>query len=622
MPDYGIVFSRHVPRGKKLLSGFVAIVNTSGAPVDRNLLEALTDSLQCRGPDGQQVWTDGPVGLGHALFRTTHEAQYENQPASLDGKVWITGSIRVDGREALVAELGLDTPLSLASTPDSELVLHAYRTWGEHCLDHLLGDFAFALWDGHKKRLFCARDSFGMRQLYHARVGNACIISNSLHCMRQHPAISDELDDQAIADFLLFGDHIWTDKTQTAFKDIKTLQPAHQLTLPGNRTEIKRYWDLPSDIPLLRYSREEDYLEHFRAVFSQAVEDRLRCDDVVISMSGGMDSSAIAATANQVRQKGNGDFGLHAITTVFDELHPDQERYYSGLVGKHLNLPIQYIVADQYPLLEPAVHWTRPMEFYQPGLWLAFRRQALRSGRVMLTGSAGDNLLHYSPALPTFAEANPLRTLRQLFQLKARYGRMPGLGTGLKARVKRNTGKAAKKPPPYPYPAWLNNDLELNYGLRDRWDAQWAPIANCANSHPRHPLLYKWLLSPDWNTDDRDMTGNCIIPEERDPYMDLRLVEFVLSLPPMPWLYQKHILRRSMHGLLPKTITERPKQPLGTLASSLTAQAEFDEYPPNSLLLKYVNAAAFTKATARSGHPGLEYVNLRPLILGQWLQML
>jgi asparagine synthase (glutamine-hydrolysing) len=231
------------------LSGFIAIVDTSGAPIERKLLEALTDSLRCLGPDRQQVWTDGPVGLGHTLFRTTREAQYERQPASLDGKVWITGSIRVDGREALVAELGLDTPLSLESTPDSELVLHAYHTWGEQCLDHLLGDFAFALWDGHKKRLFCARDRFGMRQLYHARVGNACIISNSLHCMRQHPAISDELDDQAIADFLLFGDHIWTDKTQTSFKDIKTLPPAHQLIVSGDRIEIKRYWDLPADIP-------------------------------------------------------------------------------------------------------------------------------------------------------------------------------------------------------------------------------------------------------------------------------------------------------------------------------------------------------------------------------------
>ena len=308
------------------MSGFVAIVNSNGAPVDRSLLEHLTNSLRCRGPDKQQVCTDGPAGLGHTLFRTTHEAQYENQPASIDGKVWITGSIRVDGREALLAELNLDVPLSLDTTPDSELVLLAYRKWGERCLEHLLGDFAFALWDGHKQQLFCARYRFGMRQLYHARVRDAFVISNSMYCMRQHPGISDDLDDRAIGDFLLFGDHIWTDKTQTAFRDVKTLAPAHQLTFCDGRPTIGRYWDIPTDVPLLKYRREEEYLEHFQAVFSQAVEDRLRCDDVVISMSGGMDSSAIAATATKIRQQGSRQFGLYAVTVVFDKLHPCQER--------------------------------------------------------------------------------------------------------------------------------------------------------------------------------------------------------------------------------------------------------------------------------------------------------
>ncbi|MEH6518279.1 MAG: asparagine synthase-related protein [Halioglobus sp.] len=604
------------------MSGFVAIVNTNGAPVDRSALEQLTGALKCRGPDRQQVWTEGPVGFGHALFRTTHEAKYENQPASIDGKVWITGCIRVDAREALVAELGLDRSLSLETTPDSELVLHAYHTWGERCLEHLLGDFAFALWDGHKQRLFCARDRFGMRQLYHAQVGSACIISNSMHCMRQHPAISDDLDDQAIADFLLFGDHIWTDKTQTAFKDIQTLPPAHQLTLSGGRTEIKRYWDLPSDIPLLRYSREEDYLEHFRSVFSQAVEDRLRCDDVVISMSGGMDSSAIAATATSIRNKGSQNFGLHALTIVIDALHPCQERYYSGLVAEHLNLPIHYIVADQHRLLAPAMQWTRPMEYYQPSLWVEFNRQALQLGRVMLAGSAGDNLLHYSPALPTIAEANPLHTLRQIVQLKSRYGRMPGLGTGLKAWARRMTGKTRTKSPPYPYPPWLNKDLEKRFGVSERWDEQWAPRVTGANTHPRHRLLHDSLMSPSWNTDDFAMSGDLTAPEERDPYLDLRLVEFVLSLPPMPWLYEKHILRQSMRSALPKAVIERPKQVLDTLASSLFEQARIDDYLSGDTLLGYVDKAAFRKATAERDKPDLDYVNLRPLVLAQWLQML
>jgi len=605
------------------LSGFVAIVNTNGAPVDRTLLEHLTNSLRCRGPDQQKVWADGPVGLGHTLFRTTREALYENQPASLDGMVWITGCIRVDGRQALIAELGLEKRLSLDTTPDSELVLHAYRTWGERCLDHLLGDFAFALWDGHKRQLFCARDRFGMRQLYHARVGESLVISNSMHCMRQHPGISDELDDQAICDFLLFGDHTWTDKTQTAFRDVKTLAPAHQLTFSAGRTTIGRYWDLPRDVPLLKYRREEEYLEHFRAVFSRAVEDRLRCDDVVISLSGGMDSSAIAATANAIRQNGGRDFGLQAITAVYDKLHPCQERYYSGLVGEHLGIPIQYIVADHHPLLAPAVQWTRPLENYLPSIWVEMSQQTLLFSRVMLTGNAGDNLLCYSPCLPKVSEANPLQTLCQIVELKARYGRMPGLGTGLQARLNRVAGKAAKaRATPYCYPPWLNKDLEERLALEDRWDKRWKTAVTGPNRNTRHPLHHDVLMSPSWNTDDLAMTGALITPERRDPYLDLRLLDFVLSLPPMPWLYQKHLMRKGMKNLLPKSVIERPKQVLGDLASSLIGQAAFDTHPPRSDLDKYVNAAAFSKAIAGTGDTGLHYLNLRPLILRQWFQML
>ena len=127
------------------MSGFIAVVNTNGEAVSRQLMQTLTASLQSRGPDRQQVWVDGQVGLGHTLFQTTSEAQYEKQPASLDGSVWITGCIRIDAREALITKLGMANEIEPSRTPDSELVLHAYRTWGDSCLEHLLGDFSFVL---------------------------------------------------------------------------------------------------------------------------------------------------------------------------------------------------------------------------------------------------------------------------------------------------------------------------------------------------------------------------------------------------------------------------------------------------------------------------------------------
>jgi asparagine synthase (glutamine-hydrolysing) len=158
------------------MSGFVAIINTNGAPVDRNILKRLTDSLAYRGPDRQHSWVDAHVGFGHTLFQTTDEAEYEFQPSSLEGDVWITGSLRIDARNELINALGLQSEIKLECTPDSDLVLHAYRAWGNKCLHYLRGDFAFVLWDKQKQKLLCARDHFGMQQLYYAKIKH-CLVS-------------------------------------------------------------------------------------------------------------------------------------------------------------------------------------------------------------------------------------------------------------------------------------------------------------------------------------------------------------------------------------------------------------------------------------------------------------
>ena len=136
------------------MSGFITIYNTDQEPVDRSLIYSLTQTLKSRGPDQQNIWVDGNIGMGHTLFKTTFEAEYENQPATIDNKVWITCSARIDDRENLVNKMGMKKEINLSMTPDSELILHAYRKWGEECLTHLLGDFAFVIWDNRKKNSF------------------------------------------------------------------------------------------------------------------------------------------------------------------------------------------------------------------------------------------------------------------------------------------------------------------------------------------------------------------------------------------------------------------------------------------------------------------------------------
>src|ERR1700756_5000969 len=126
------------------MSGIVGIVNLDGAPVNRALLKTMTDHLAFRGPDAQSMWVDdkaGNVGFGHTMLRTTWESEHERQPFSLDGQVWITADARIDDRDNLVEKLASKGHEMTAAEPDSELILHAYHAFGEHCVDHLLGDF-------------------------------------------------------------------------------------------------------------------------------------------------------------------------------------------------------------------------------------------------------------------------------------------------------------------------------------------------------------------------------------------------------------------------------------------------------------------------------------------------
>lgn len=605
------------------MSGFVAIVNTDGAPVDRDLLERLTDSLYFRGPDRRKVWIEGSVGFGHTLFKTTDEAEYEYQPSSLDGEVWITGSARIDARPELISKLGLQSEIRLDQTPDSDLILLAYRAWGEKCLDHLLGDFAFVIWDKRKQRLFCARDRFGMRQLYYAQIGNCFIISNTLNCMLQHPAVSKRLDDRAIGGFLLFGDHTWLDKTLTVYADIKSLLPAHILELKDGKSTIRQYWDIPASLPLLHYRKEADYIEHFQEVFKRAIRDRLRTNQVVLSMSGGMDSSAIAATLCDIQDEGSENFQLNAVTVIYDQAHPCREHYFADLVARRLGLEIQYINGDDYPFLAQSISTTRPLEIAQPSLWLDFMRKERMLGRVVLTGAAADNLLEYPPPGLTFLKTvNPVKLLGDILRLRKRYGKLPGLGTGLLSKLKGGRSRYGNKPvAPYPYPSWINREFEKNMSLQVWWTEMWTASPETPALRSRGSRLHDSLVNPDWCTDDMLMASDFTLPEQRDPYLDQRVVEFVLSLPVLPWLFKKHILRQAMQAKLPAEVIKRPKTPLGMLEHSLLQSPEtqwVDKWQPHPEILQYIDRAKIPQLGGTSD-PASSYVNLRPLILNRWL---
>src|ERR1051326_5217212 len=320
------------------MSGIAGILNLDGAPVDGSLLSRMTNFMTFRGPDAQQIWLQGNIGLGHALLRTTEESGDERQPFTLDGHVWIVSDARLDAQCDLIEKLAARGEDVKRGLTDSELLLRAYRTWGEDCVEHLLGDFAFAVWDGAQHRLFCARDHLGVRPFFYAHLGQTVIFSNTLDCIRQHPAVSDKLNDLAIADFLLFDRN--EGPGTTSFADIRRIPPAHKVTWFAGGHHMSRYWTLPIDEPIY-FKHAEDYTDRFKELLTEAVNDRLRTKKIVISMSGGLDSPTLAATACKILRRRSSDSEVYAFTTVVDGIDGN-ERYYAGLVAKRLEIPIRF----------------------------------------------------------------------------------------------------------------------------------------------------------------------------------------------------------------------------------------------------------------------------------------
>jgi asparagine synthase (glutamine-hydrolysing) len=601
------------------MSGFITIYNTDGEPVDEQLIHSLTHTLKFRGPDRQTVWVDGKIGMGHSLFQTTHEAKYERQPSTLDGHVWITCSARIDDRENLVNKLGIKKQLDINKTPDSDLILHAYRKWGEDCLNHIMGDFAFVIWDARIEKLFCARDQFGKRALYYAQKKQSLILCNNLYSVLKHPDITKTLSDKAIAGFLLHGDHNWMDKSITAFNDIKALPPAHKLILHNNKLEIKQYWTLPTGNPILRYKNNHEYIEHFLDIFKTVIKDKIRTNSVVISMSGGMDSTSIAAMLMQIKKDNTlTNLNIQAVTATYDRLVSCEEGHLAGLVAQNLDIPIHYVLGDDYPFLSSSAMTLRPLQIFTPNYSYDITKKIASLSRVALTGDGADNLFSPSHAILAFKEENPISVIKNIIYLYQRYQKLPGFGlkTMFKNVVKKTKNDSS-------YPSWLNPEFEKKLNLQEYWEE--CTLSHVPASNQRHPQTYRSLIAPDWNLEDSILNPDFTSAEMRDPYLDLRLVHFIFSLPLLPWFNNKHMLRTAMSEYLPKPIIDRPKTYLNNFLKNLLLEPKnqwVKKWETPYELSKYIQPQKLTSGEYLFSNMQTSFVDMRPIILDIWVKQL
>jgi asparagine synthase (glutamine-hydrolysing) len=604
------------------LSGIVGILHRNGAPADRALLQKLVGFLSYRGPDAHAIWSEGSVGLGHAMLRTTYESLNELQPANLDERFWITADARLDCRAELLAELQRSGRQIRSSAADSDLILHAYAVWGTPCVDHLRGDFSFAIWDARNKQLFCARDHFGIKPFYYAQLGDFFLFSNTLNCVRLHPEVSGELNDTAIGDFLLFG--LNYDNATTTFRHIQRLRPAHWLTFSASGLKIKRYWAPPID-GRIRYPRDGDYVEHFQALLEAAVADRLRTDRVGILLSGGLDSASVAAVAKEVSTKSAQVTELRGYTSVYESLIPDRDGHYAREVGEFLGFPVKFLPMDQLQLFDgwdnPESSLPEPVDNPLFSGFFESCRIISADCRVLLSGEGSDNLMHFQ-MWPYVSDLRRRGEWRRLLTEIANYTWVrPFPWRGIRARLLRLIGK---EPGQSGFPHWLVADFTKRAKLQERWK-EWGEHPKLRFEHPIHPKAHASLSLPQWTQMfEQENAGLTPYPlEVRYPFMDLRIVNYLLALPPFPWFFEKMLLREAMAGRIPESVRVRPKTPLdGDPVSAQLQRAgteRLNQLPWSKNLDRVIQRSALVPPHGKM-NPEQISINLRPYCLNIWLQ--
>lgn len=279
------------------MCGITGIVNLNGEPISPAILQKMTGTLTHRGPDGEGVYTDGFIGLGHRRLAILDLSPAGHQPMiTACGRYALTYNGEVYNFEELRRELEA-LGYQFRSRTDTEVVLYAYAEWGEALLSRLNGMFAFAIWDRLRRELFLARDRYGIKPLYYTLCGQSFLFASEIKAMLAHPACSVKVDKEALLEYFTFQ-NFFTDRT--LFADIRLLpagcsmRVAMEVQMHG---PVQRYWDYHFTEPE-QPGDEREYLEELDRLFRQAVSRQLRSDVEVGSyLSGGMDSGSITAIA-------------------------------------------------------------------------------------------------------------------------------------------------------------------------------------------------------------------------------------------------------------------------------------------------------------------------------------
>lgn len=523
------------------LANIGAIIDFSGRCLSPTL-EPLERTLTLRGADGTASWRRSHAATGPAvsLFESRIDTLPEDQrtsPAALDqgGRV-LVADVRLDNRADLARALGEN-----AAHPwsDARWVLAAYDRWGTDCARHLRGDFAFIVWDERNALLFAARDLFGVRGLLYSHDGDrlvgASTISGVLAGLGRRPPPNTRF----LQNFIYGRPEAVA--RHTAFESVFRVPAAHRLIASNGNVSVAAYDRLQPAVVVVRTHQEA--AEQFRWLLRDAVETRLRARDrVAFRVSGGFDSSSALLLANQAVEEGRCSLELRSYSAIFERTPEADEREYLDAVlsrCRHVT-PTRLALDDGVWSIEllaegDGLPLEEPAEGSRGHLEPLTRRAVCDGCNVIIGGTWADQLLFRNPfaftelmwdlpvtAIPCeWRHFRPFVTARGL--LKA--------GPALLRRAARASAKAGIGHPP----EWAHTML-----LRHRF------------IHSRHAAVMNYF----------DRIARHTSAEVRYPYLDRRLHEFVMGLPPQ-FLFvggvKKRLLRQAMADLLPPSFQTRSR---------------------------------------------------------------
>lgn len=274
------------------MSSFGGILHLHDEPIDAGILSAFHQVLAHRGPDGGAYTYQHPVAFTHQRDATTIQEQREQPPLQID-QFLVTHIGYFSNRTQLLQQLGLNGQDDTVTT--SEIIVRAYQRWDTGCVDHLTGEFAFALWNSQKQQLFLVRDHVGIKPVFYIHAGPYFAFSSSIKALKTLPFFQNMYDDLYIGHFLL-----WERPSieRTTYQQVRRLPGGHWLTIGREQPlEVRRHWDLhATSIP--RYHNDNEYIDEFRTLLIQAVKNCLDTPyRIGAELSGGLDSAAVAGIA-------------------------------------------------------------------------------------------------------------------------------------------------------------------------------------------------------------------------------------------------------------------------------------------------------------------------------------